>query len=110
MAIVSITGSQILCQYIEPTQNANGSPVTDLTKTRIYYQIQGREVVLAKEIPASALTGGGTVSEQIVVPVNENEEVFVDIWFTAVDDVDNESARSDVYVKQIDLLAPAPPQ
>lgn len=110
MAQVSLVGSELLCEYVEPSQNADGSQLTDLAKTRVYYQLLGQTPVVAAEVPASSPNGGGTISQRIVVPVAANTEAFVDIWFTALDDVDNESAKSDVYQVQIDKLAPAPPR
>lgn len=111
MADVILIGTEFEVRYTEPTLDADGSSLDDLVATRIYYQLQGEPTpVLYKEVPASNPAGGGQVVERVLIPVAEGQEVNVDIWFTAIDEVPNESARSVVFVRQLDRLAPAPPQ
>ncbi|MBH0191638.1 MAG: hypothetical protein HP492_07740 [Nitrospira sp.] len=68
-----------------------GSPLTDLAKTTIYYDL-GSGRVLAKDIPATKPTGGGQISQTITVPVQEKGEQPVRICVTATDRHGNESA------------------
>lgn len=105
---VTLTGSEITINYSEPTTNKNGSALGDLEKTSIYTQI-GADVVKQKEVPATSVSGGGAVSEKIVVAVSEDAEVDVAVWATASDKVGNESIPSQVFTVRIDHLAPSSP-
>lgn len=105
----TVTGTQITLDYTEPTTNKDGSLLTDLDHTTIYYD-KGEGTVKAKDVPATALTGGGSISEQFVVPVAEDTEADVNIWATATDTSGNESADSEIITKRIDRLAPGAPK
>jgi len=71
---------------------------------------KGAGEVEAKIVPATALTGGGSIAENIVVPVNEYEEADVDFWATATDLTGNPSKKSNIVNKTIDRLPPGAPQ
>lgn len=102
------TGAVMTANYQEPATNEDGSPITDLALTSIYYDM-GQGPVKAAEVPASAPTGGGTVTHDIEVPVAPKQEVNVTFWITATDGSGNESAHGNDVVVRIDRLAPAPP-
>ena len=104
----TVTGTNVDATYTEPSTNANGTPLTDLAKTTIYYDL-GAGPVVAKIVPATALTGGGNVATTITVPVLEGQEADVRFFVTASDTSGNESARSGEVIKRIDRLAPGPP-
>lgn len=70
--------------------NLEGDPLTSLAKTRIYYDI-GNGRTLAKEVPATQLSGGGEISETITIPVQIQGEQSVRICVTATDSHGNES-------------------
>ena len=106
----TVSGSIVEGQYTEPTTNANGSALTDLAKTNVYYQIPGQSAVKGPNVPASALTGGGTITTSVTVPLVAGQEADVTFWVTASDTSGNESARSPETVERIDRLSPNPPQ
>jgi len=101
-----VSGSQVDVSYTEPTTNADGSPLTDLDHTTTYYD-NGDGPVNAHEEPATALTGGGNIAVQIIVPVADGEEANVDFWATATDQSGNESEKSPIDTERIDRLPPA---
>jgi hypothetical protein len=76
--------------YTEPSVTAGGSALNDLAKTTIYYDL-GAGRTLVKEIPATKPTGGGHISETIVLPVQTEGEQSVMICVTATDRHGNES-------------------
>lgn len=88
---VSATKQSVKVSYTEPSVSIEGSPLTDLAKTTIYYDL-GSGRVLAKDIPATKPTGGGPISQTITVPVQVKEEQSVRICVTATDRHGNESA------------------
>lgn len=88
---VSATKQSVKISYTEPSVSIVGSPLTDLAKTTIYYDL-GSGRVLAKDIPATKPTGGGQISQTITVPVRVNGDQPVRICVTATDRHGNESA------------------
>lgn len=110
-----LTGSNVQATFSEPTQNEPNdagdlTPLTDLGKTTIKFQVNGADVTVAKEVPATAPTGGGAVDETIVVPALSLKQASVDFWATATDQGGNESGPSPKTTLSIDNLAPLPPQ
>ncbi|MBK9307184.1 MAG: hypothetical protein IPM58_08875 [Nitrospira sp.] len=70
--------------------NLEGDPLTSLAKTSIYFDL-GNGRTLAKEVPATQLSGGGEISETITIPVKIQHEQPVRICVTATDSHGNES-------------------
>lgn len=108
------TGSNVQAKYTEPVNNELNddgvvTPLTDLAKTSIKFQIAGQDVVVAKEVPASSPNGGGAVDETIVVPALDKKQATIDFWATATDLVGNESGKSTVITLSVDKLAPQAP-
>ena len=89
-ATVSKTKPDIHVSYTEPSTTVEGTPLTDLSKTSIYYDL-GEGRILAKDIPASTPSGGSTISETILIPIHKKEEHSVKICVTATDQLGNES-------------------
>ena len=92
----TLTGSEVTATYTEPTTNTDGSLLKDLAKTIIFYDIVGDGLpeVKAVEVPATALTGGGSIIQTVLVPIVGNQEADVDFWATAVDTSGNSSSFS----------------
>ena len=88
---VSAAKQSVKVSYTEPSVSIEGSPLTDLAKTTIYYDL-GSGRVPAKDIPATKPTGGGQITQTISVPVQEKGEQPVRICVTATDRHGNESA------------------
>ena len=101
----SITGNEFEVTYKEPILKSDGTPLTDLAKTTIYYD-SGLGPIKVSDILASGPNGGGQVVEKILVPIGEDTEQAVSIWCTATDLSDNESIKSPLVVKRLDRLAP----
>ena len=74
--------------YTEPSTTVDDKPLTALGKTVIYYDL-GEGLVRAKEVPASKPTGGGEVSETIMIPLGVSAEKMVTICVAA----ENEAPR-----------------
>ncbi len=74
---------------MEPMTRVDGSPLTNLAKTTIYYDL-GQGTVKAMDVRATAPTGGGHITERISIPIEEGREVFVPICVTATDTNGNE--------------------
>ena len=99
--------------YTEPTVNEDVTPVTDLAYTSIYYDINGdgNPPALYVNIPASAPTGGGAVSQ--ILSLNLQQTESVQVWATSTDTSGNESTPTPVITVNfipLDVLAPEPPQ
>jgi len=108
---LTLTGAEITCDYDEPLTNVDGTPLTDLLKTTLYYE-RGRGTVKAKDVSAMSLTGGGHVTTTILVPVISGEDVMIRIWVTATDTAPtpNESVASSTESIRVDRLAPSRPR
>ncbi len=89
LAKVSVDHPTVRVSYTEPSVTLDGTALTSLAKTSIYYDF-GNGRSLAKEVPASQPTGGGTVSETITVPTKSKDEQTVKICATATDRDGNE--------------------
>jgi hypothetical protein len=92
-AKVSPEKPTVMVSYTEPSVNLAGGPLGGLAKTTIYYDL-GAGRVPAKEVPATAATGGGRISETITVPLSQPAETAVRICVTATDLHGNESAMT----------------
>lgn len=103
-----LSGTEVTVKYIEPTENENNTPLTDLDHTSIYTVINGSKQKV-RDVPASAPTGGGQIEQKFVVSVEDKQEVDVDIQVTASDGVGNESAPPASRIVRIDKLSPKSP-
>lgn len=108
----SVTGAEVTIDYTEPTKNSNtaGTPLTDLARTNVYFQLDAGAAVKGSDVPASAPTGGGQITTKVTLPVTADQEVTATIWATATDLSGNESVPSAKITKRIDRLAPSAPQ
>lgn len=107
---VTVTGTQVSFVYTEPSTNPDGSPLSDLRETRLYFQLENGTPEIGATVPASRPQGGGQITSTLLVPVLHNQEANVTFWATALDLVGNESARSVSVVQRIDRLAPNAPE
>jgi len=108
--IFTPTGVTVTAIYIEPSTNTDTSPLLDLAKTSIYFQIVGASPTKAKDITATTPTGSGNINTTFDIPITEGQEKDIDCWATATDLSGNESAKSNIVRIRIDRLAPSPPQ
>ena len=84
--------STVTVNYTEPTAGTDGKPLQNLAKTTIYVDAGGGPMI-AKIVPATKPTGGGKMSEQVTLTVqDEGKEVAVCV--TATDSEDREGPAS----------------
>ena len=79
--------------YTEPTTGTDGKPLTNLAHTTIYYNT-GDGPIIAKVVPASQKTGGGSVSQTITIASPNLSEQEVMVCVTATDTDDREGPAS----------------
>jgi hypothetical protein len=85
--------SSVTISYTEPTTGTDGKPLKNLSHTTIYYNT-GDGPVIAKVIPASQKSGGGSVSQTISIPLQSQQEQEVTVCVSATDDDDREGPAS----------------
>jgi len=108
---VTVTGTQVNMVYQEPTANKTGTPLADLAETTGYYAAPiTAQPIPCVTTPATARTGGGTITALCVVPIFRDQEADVRFTVTASDLSGNESAASDPVDRRLDFLAPGPPR
>jgi hypothetical protein len=108
---VNLTGTEITVHYTEPTRDADGTPLNDLRQTEIWYQLEGSTVpAMVKGVAATALSGGGTITTQIILPVNTGDEKNFLVWAAARDISGNISTGTAKIPVRIDRMPPAAPQ
>jgi hypothetical protein len=109
-ALVTIEGTSVRMEIDEPAANVDGTPLTDLQTLIGYYQVPGDVETECGRAPASAPTGGGTVSVSCLVPVGAGREANVSFRARAMDTSGNYSAYSGDVIHRIDHLPPARPR
>lgn len=112
---VTVVGSQVIIAYEEPTDNQDGSPLTDLNQTKVWLDFigDGQDAMIIKTTPATNLAGGGTISFEYTIPVLEEGVTELQFWATAEDLVGNSSEPSNTVtlgVEELDKIAPSPPK
>jgi len=103
------SGTILTVTYREPTQNADSTPLTDLAKTNVYFQVGATAEVKGPDVTAGAPTGGTNIVTNISVPIAQNQSASVTIRATATDTSGNESIKSAGITKTVDRLPPMPP-
>ena len=98
--------------YTEPTVTAKGAPLDDLAYTTITV-MDGTVMLAEMDIPATALTGGGTITQDILfTPVPGEKKTYtvnVTASDTNIDPKPNESLPATASVL-VDREAPGVPQ
>lgn len=105
----------ICLEWVAPTQNVDGSPLTDLAGYRAYYGAESGVYGDPIAIPFPDVTSAELVAgDQIVVEAPaDGGEVALYFAMTALDDDGNESALSNEVREVVvfpDTLPPATPQ
>ena len=96
-------------EWTEATTNEDGTPVTDLLNTSLYYQINNEPKVFIADIPASSPNGGGNKSHQFTVNIPEGNETDLRAVATHTDLSGNVSREAVSLTVRIDKLPPASP-
>ena len=108
LEVQSIDSVNVTVSYTEPTTKADGSPLDDLSHTTIFYN-SGVGWVEVTQIAATGPGGGGLIAQQVTLPIEEGQEVDVQVTATASDQSGNESVQAIPAQIRIDRLAPAAP-
>lgn len=95
-------GVELRVTYVEPSARADGTPLTNLAKTTVYYQVPGKGVGKSPDIAATKPTGGGRIETTILVPIVKGEGGYVSFWVTATDESGRESSPSERIERLID--------
>ena len=85
--------TSVTISYTEPTTGTDGKPLTNLAYTTIYYNA-GDGPMIAKVVPASQKTGGGSVSQTITIALPKQSEQDVMLCVSATDADDREGPAS----------------
>lgn len=108
---VKATGAIVNMQYQEPTQNADGTPLSDLAFTSGYWAaMPNGSPMECVQTPASAATGGGTIQAACTVPILAGQEADFSFSVTATDHSGNASTPTPGVIVRLDFLAPASPR
>ena len=89
-ATVKASKPFVTVSYVEPSTNAKGQPLTNLSKTTIYHDLGGG-LVKYKDIPATNPQGGGTIKEKILFTLSSEETIQAIICVTATNTNGQES-------------------
>ncbi len=87
--------------YTEPTTSADGSPITDLASTRVYYRVDGGGWILGASVAATNSEGGGAVNTSVDVSLPDSNTHPVDFVVRAVDLAGQEGADSGMVTEQL---------
>jgi hypothetical protein len=110
MVIVDSSTVRVSGSYIEPSTDSDGGALVDLAYTNVYYKIGTGLAVRGPQVPASNVSGGGTINTSLLVPVSSGQRVNVGFWVTATDIAGLESAATPTITLLIDRVAPAAPR
>lgn len=108
---ISQTASDIQLEFIEPDQNSDDTPLSDLKEVQIKASINGQPETVVATVPASSPTGGQPQTATFTVPAPPEGSVQTVIAEAfAIDTSGNVSMPSEQLTLTIDLLAPKPPK
>ena len=98
------SGIRFTEKWIEPITNSDGTPLTDLAKTTLYYQVNTSTPV-KKDYPAKLLTGGATKTVSFTPIMNcKTQTNTVKKWVTATDTKGYESTIYDLGTVTIPII------
>lgn len=101
---VACSGIRYHFFWTEPKLNADGSLITDLKETKLYYSLNGG-AIKSKIYTASKPTGGGAKSSYITIIMNcETKVNSMSAWATATNAGGVESAKGNIVVKPVPAL------
>lgn len=82
MVFLNDSEVQFEAQYVEPTTDAVGGVLEDLSHTSVYYKVGNGSAVKSHNVPATSPSGGGNITTNVVVPVAVGQKVTVAFWIT----------------------------
>lgn len=95
-ASVTFDTGTFTANYTEPSLNIDDTVLEDLDHTTIYYNINGGSWIVAKDVSATSLNGGGVIQEPFTVDLSalgSNIQANIEIAYTATDTSNNESVK-----------------
>jgi hypothetical protein len=109
MKIIDAATASVDATFTESVTNNDGSPVTDLAYSSVYYQVGNGALIVGAKVPASKLTGGGAMSTTLIVPAPVGAVTTINFQASETDTQGNEGLKTAVVTFKIDRLAPAAP-
>lgn len=90
----------------EPTANVDGTPLTDLKYSSLYYQFDDDEWVFIVDIPATSPAGGGAIKHTFTIDIPEGKELNMRLVGICFDSTGHESEIAYSDTIRIDTLPP----
>lgn len=109
MVIIDNNTVSLTAAYTEPTTNPDGSALTDLAYTSIYYHVNGGPKIVGPRTTASDLSGGGHIEIILIVPAPTGGVTDLAFYATATDTAGNESLPTTPVQFTVERLAPSSP-
>lgn len=109
MVILNDATVQLTAQYDEGTKHLNGSPLTDLLFSSVWYQIGAGVPVKGPDQPATVFGGGGRKLVTFVFPAPLGEVTSGTFWATQTDVKGNQSPASNKVTFAVDRQIPEAP-
>lgn len=101
---VACSGIRYHFLWKEPRLNTDGTVITDLARTTLYYSLNGG-TAKSKVYKASKSTGGGSKSAYITIIMNcETKANNVEAWAIATNTGGVDSAKGNVVVRSVPAL------
>lgn len=98
------SGIRITFTWQEPSTSADGTPLADLAKTSLYYQVNAG-AIKKKDYKATKLTGGGSKRVHITMPLTcKTQANSIKAWATATDLTGHEALPSNVNVTSVPIV------
>lgn len=109
MRIIDAQTVSLDVQWTEPTLNSDGSALVDLAYSSVYYSTLNGPLVVGAKLPATVVTGGGTIQTTLIVPAPAGAVTPFKFQVSATDLSGNESVKTDAVFFTIERLAPSAP-
>lgn len=109
MVIIDQSTVRVDGAYTEPKTETDGSQLTDLAYTNVYYKIGSNPAVRGPQVPASNTNGGGVINTSLLVPIATGMKVNVGFWVTATDISGLEGPPTATITLLADRVAPSAP-
>ena len=98
------SGIRFTMRWTEPTTNVDGTPLTDLAKTTLYYQVN-TNTPKKKDYIAKLTTGGAAKTASLTPLMNcVTKTNTIRWWVTATDVSGNISQPSNEVIKNIPMI------
>ena len=101
--------TQCIASWVEPTENTDNSPLTDLAFVRVMCSLDNITFnQCGADTQATSPTGGGQASVPINIPVAIGEKKTVYVYGLAYNSSGISSEKGNIAQKEINRLAPKP--